>query len=286
MSELTKPNEKLLEYYFEMKQPLSQRTKDKYTNYFKKFQLLMREYKISPPTIDGNIPQLITISKEQFENGTIKAEVIKQFFQLLRPLVSSDKNAIIETINIYSKNTMKHYKNKTKDELNDTSVTYKQLISLLKDKRVTDIDYILFYILINYGVRNLDLIINLQEQNDDENYMLVNAKSIRYVRNNYKTFNQYGTKKISIKNPRFVSIIKRLVGEKKQYLFGKYDETNMSNYINTRFNHYLKTDNRVGEGLIYKLVLQHYSCKNDTKKLISLADSRPHSIAVQTECYE
>ena len=286
MSNLTKPNEKLLEYYFEMKQPLSQRTKDKYTNYFKKFQLLMREYKISPPTIDANIPQLITISKEQFENGTIKAEVIKQFFQLLRPLVASDKNAITETINIYSKNTMKHYKNKTKDELNDTSVTYKQLISLLKDKRVTDIDYILFYILINYGVRNLDLIINLQEQNDDENYFLVNAKSIRYVRNNYKTFNQYGTKKISIKNPRFVSIIKRLVGEKKQYLFGKYDETNMSNYINTRFNHYLKTDNRVGEGLIYKVVNNHFNCKNATKKQVALAESRGHSTEVQSSCYE
>ena len=286
MNNLTKPNEKLLEYYFEMKQPLSQRTKDKYTNYFKKFQQLLREYKISPPTIVDNIPQLITISKEQFENGTIKAEVIKQFFQLLRPLVASNKNAITETINIYSKNTMKHYKNKTVNELKNSNITYKDLTNLLKNKDVSDIDYILFYILINYGVRNLDLIINLQEQNGDENYMLVNAKSIRYVRNNYKTFNQYGTKKISIKNPRFISIIKRLVGEKKQYLFGAYNETNMSNYINTRFNHYLKTDSRIGEGLIYKIVNNHYNCKNATKKQIALADSRGHSVEVQSSCYE
>ena len=54
MSEqLTKPNRLLLEKYFEMND-LKQRTKDKYTNYFKKFQQQLRDYKISPPNIHTN----------------------------------------------------------------------------------------------------------------------------------------------------------------------------------------------------------------------------------------
>jgi hypothetical protein len=297
MSEqLTKPNRLLLEKYFEMND-LKQRTKDKYTNYFKKFQQQLRDYKISPPNIHTNINILIQISNEQFELGNLKAEYIKQFFQLLKPLVK-EKKSVLETVEIYTKLTNNHYKDKTKNELKNADITYKDLTNLLKNKDVSnsqseyddevvsDIDYVLFYILINYGVRNLDLIINLQDDNGNENYMYVNEKSIRYVRNNYKTYKQYGTKKISIKNPRFISIIKQYVADGKKYLFGGYDETNMSNYINTRFNHYLNTDKRINEGLVYKIVINHYSCIGDTKKQIALANSRGHDITTQSTCYE
>jgi len=285
MSEqLTKPNRLLLEKYFEMND-LKQRTKDKYTNYFKKFQQQLRDYKISPPNIHTNINILIQISNEQFELGNLKAEYIKQFFQLLKPLVK-EKKQVLETIEIYTKLTNNHYKDKTKNELKNADITYKDLTNLLKNKDVSDIDYVLFYILINYGVRNLDLIINLQDDNDNENYMYVNEKSVRYVRNNYKTYEQYGTKIINIKNPRFISIIKRLVNENKNFLFGNYDETNMSNYIHTRFNYYLKTPHRIGEGLIYKIVNNHYSCIGDTRKQIALANSRGHDIKTQSYCYE
>ena len=285
MSEqLTKPNRLLLEKYFEMND-LKQRTKDKYTNYFKKFQQQLRDYKISPPNIHTNINILIQISNEQFELGNLKAEYIKQFFQLLKPLVK-EKKQVLETIEIYTKLTNNHYKDKTKNELKNADITYKDLTNLLKNKDVSDIDYVLFYILINYGVRNLDLIINLQDDNDNENYMYVNEKSVRYVRNNYKTYEQYGTKIINIKNPRFISIIKRLVNENKNFLFGNYDETNMSNYIHTRFNYYLKTPHRIGEGLIYKIVNNHYACRGDTRKQIALANSRGHDIKTQSYCYE
>tara|TARA_R110000787_G_scaffold11256_1_gene37599 strand:+ start:123 stop:1085 length:963 start_codon:yes stop_codon:yes gene_type:complete len=304
---LTELNSKLLEKYLELTgNTLSKQTEQKYLNYFKKFQQLLRDYRIFPPNIYNNIDALIHISKEQYELGNLKAETIKQFFQLLRPILNQKNKEINETINIYSKLTANHYKLKTMNELKLLTITYKDLIMLLINEDVKDIDYVLFYILIKYGVRNMDLIINLQEQKDTENYMCVNKllkkvnqksefaslnandnhKSVRYIRNSYKTFNQYGTKTINIEDPRFVSIIKRLKKENKQYLFGGYNKTNMSNYVHTRFNYYLKTHHRINEGLIYKIVNNYFSSIGEVKNQIALADSRGHDIKTQSTFYE
>jgi len=173
--------------------------------------------------------------------------------------------------------------------LSATSLTYKDLKSLLTNKNVSDIDYLLFYILFMYGVRNKDLIISLQ--NTEGNYMIVNNKSIRYVRNDYKTYDKYGTLTISIKNPRFLNIVKKYQEDGKQHLFENnkkmpYNHDDMTNYINSRYNHYLNTEERISEGLIYKIINNYYSQKKDTKKQIAIARSRGHDLATQEKFYE
>ena len=273
---LTELNSKLLEKYLELTgNTLSKQTEQKYLNYFKKFQQLLRDYRIFPPNIYNNIDALIHISKEQYELGNLKAETIKQFFQLLRPILNQKNKEINETINIYSKLTANHYKLKTMNELKLLTITYKDLIMLLINEDVKDIDYVLFYILIKYGVRNMDLIINLQEQKDTENYMCVN-KLLKKVnqKSEFASLNAFD-------NHKSVRYIRN-----KQYLFGGYNKTNMSNYVHTRFNYYLKTHHRINEGLIYKIVNNYFSSIGEVKNQIALADSRGHDIKTQSTFYE
>ena len=278
-------NSNILTEYFNGKRPqLSLPTQTKYINYFIKLEDMLYEYAKSN-NIMKNIKSIIKMLKD----SDLKVETIKQMLQLLNAITPS--KSLKNAIEIYSKKTNDYYKNKTTDTLADTKITYNDLKSLLTRKDIDDNDYVLFYILLNYGVRNMDLVIDLQEHTDTNNYMLVNDKSIRYVRNSYKTFAKYGTLKISIKTPRFVKIIKSYVYSKRQALFinNKKDAVqsdDMTNFINTRFNKYLKSGERISESLTYKIINNHYSKSNDTSKQIKISKSRGHDLNTQAKFYE
>ena len=289
-------NAVVLSKYFGMKKELNQITKDKYMNYFLLVEDLLIHYEsdiiqsnTKSPQNDmlKNIPYMLKMFEEYVSNESLKPEMIKQFLQIIYAVKPSNK--LKTAIGLYTKKTNEYYKDKTQKQLLNTSITYKQLASLLKDKNVEDNDFVLFYLLISYGIRNMDLVISLTGQ--EGNYMLWNDKSIRYVRTDYKTFDKYGMKKIGIKHPRFVKIIKQYIMNGKQYLFvnnknNPYNSDDMTNYINSRFNHYLNTDERISESLIYKIVNNYYAENKDTKSQIKLADNRGHDLATQEKHYE
>jgi len=286
----------VLSKYFGMKKELKQTTMDKYMNYFLLVEDLLIHYESDNMSVKSkspqndilkNIPYILKMFEEYVSNENVKPEMAKQFLQVINTVKPSKK--LKTAIGLYTKKTNEYYKDKTQKQLLNTSITYKQLAAILKDKNVEDNDFVLFYLLISYGVRNMDLVIALTGQ--EGNYMLWNDKSIRYVRTDYKTFDKYGMKKIGIKHPRFVQIIKQYIMNGKQYLFennknNPYQSDDMTNYINSRFNHYLNTDERISEGLIYKIVNSHYAENNDTKSQIKLADHRGHELETQEKYYE
>jgi len=286
MENLHEVNADKLNVYFSQKE-LSPSTKSKYINYFIKVENILTGYDEDKYDIFKNIQLVLKLLSEHVADKKLKVEMVKQFLQIVNKLKPS--KSVENAIAIYTKKTNDYYKNKTKDELSATSLTYKDLKSLLTNKNVSDNDYLLFYLLFSYGVRNKDLIISLQ--NTEGNYMIVNNKSIRYVRNDYKTYDKYGTLTISIKNPRFINIIKKYQEDGKQHLFENnkkmpYNHDDMTNYINSRYNHYLNTEERISEGLIYKIINNYYSQKKDTKKQVAIARSRGHDLATQEKFYE
>jgi hypothetical protein len=128
--------------------------------------------------------------------------------------------------------------------------------------------YIVNYLLINYGVRNLDLNVKIitdkNELNDEENFLFYKNKStIQYIRNDYKTHKTYGQKIYDIKDTRFITAVRKLVEKNVTYLLHtadgrKLDETSLSRRIGTY------TLDGLGEADIFKIIVSEYDKDYDT----------------------
>lgn len=122
--------------------------------------------------------------------------------------------------------------------------------------------YIVNYLLITYGVRNLDLnvtlVTNEAELNDTDNFLFLKNKStIKYIRNNYKTHKTYGEKLYEIRDNRFLTAFKKLIANDVKYLFhtrngDKLDDTSIAHRIDTY------TLDALGEADYFKIIVAEY----------------------------
>jgi hypothetical protein len=250
MESLFIENQNLIKQYFKQREYLSPNTQKKYISYFKKFQTLLEDENNTSNVIGSNIETIIKIANREYTNKRMKSEYLKQFFLLLNRI---NKNIFLsDAIEKYSKLTNHHYTIKRQiDKMGIVSVPI--LFSLLKYSELTDNDYCLFFLLLNYGLDTDDLIINVK--NDSGNYMYLQFQkkdknkiaSVKYILNNKKT--------ITIKSQRFIDTIINHT-EPKLFDFGEYE--NISDYINSRFNHYLNTDEYICEIFVYNLLVDYY----------------------------
>jgi hypothetical protein len=94
--------------------------------------------------------------------------------------------------------------------------TYNNLIQLLQDHYDAERwkQYCILFLLLNYNVRNLDLVgkvvTNGRNRSNTENWFVVRAESVHWIRNKYKTVETYGVKKQVIKNKQFMTAIRHL----------------------------------------------------------------------------
>jgi hypothetical protein len=142
---------------------------------------------------------------------------------------------------------------------------YEYLDQLYNDKKYEQ--YIINFLLINYGVRNKDLdcfITNVQKIIDDEFYSQLNillvfkGSTVKWIRNNYKTYKTYGQKIIIINDGKFYDAIKQLPNN-SWLLNNKGDrisETAIGKHIQRR------TYQDLNEGEIFKIIVK---CKFETK---------------------
>ena len=87
--------------------------------------------------------------------------------------------------------------------------------SLYKEK---DYDaFLVNYLLINFGVRNqdIDLIITIDKEDvrPNDNYLLVQKSTIKYIRYNYKTSETYGAKQNVIRSAKVMRACMELLGD-------------------------------------------------------------------------
>ena len=147
-------------------------------------------------------------------------------------------------------------------------------------------DYIINYLLINYQVRNQDLVfdlVNLKRQTKDEtkNYMWLSPKKVVYIRNVYKTANKYGKKIVTITDPKFLLAVKRVYSCKKR------DEP-CGIFIPTlsQVGYYIQKASykQIGEGAYVKIIINHY--RKDFSKLKEISENRGTSLRILGESYD
>ena len=171
-----------------------------------------------------------------------------------------------------------------KIELNEKLPSYDEvkryMNTLLNEDKFRQ--YIINYLLINYGVRNLDcdvLItkdksVTLKRNNLKENYLYVTPRYIIYQRNNYKTSSVYGRKTYKIVNLSFRHSVNLILGNKNEcrLLFGCLDKTYNEKQIgNIVLN---STFNKIGESSYFKILIKHYQLENNIDMIRFLSSSR------------
>ena len=135
-------------------------------------------------------------------------------------------------------------------------------------------DFVINYLLINYQVRNQDLVFDIvrfkrDTQDTDRNFMWVSNKKVVYTRNQYKTADTYGKKTITITDPKLVVAMKRILAHQK------YDEAKGVFIPNTdQVGYYIKkaTLDQIGEGAYMKIVVNKF--RNNLDKIKEISENR------------
>lgn len=230
-------------------------------------------------------------------------EAIKNTDKAKRPLLNiaivlfkfKDKahNRLITYRDELFKDMNKKQANKNETIIENANTTYDDLIDAL-DRAKKD-DYILFYLLIKYNLRNLDLISRLVintdelEDKDEENYILYEVDTATFYVNNYKTKDSYGAKKFVIDDEKFLKILHNKYEMGDEYLFnnrtGKpYKQNELGKYIKSRFKVYIPLSN-LSQSTIYKILQAKNEKNGDIKALMKMSKNRGHQLMTNLTTY-
>ena len=232
------------------------------TNYFNGYERLRKMFGGKKNVANITQKDIVdAIESSEFHKPTILnvAIVIKQF-----------KNKPVSKLLLYRNKLINEAKKdqpiKNANAIIDANTSYEQLKTALDE--ATGTDYLLFYILMNYNVRNADLIIQP---------ILSKDKST------------YGTKEHIIEDKKFVKILKSVIEDGNEKLFinnmKKLVLSNgMSKYVKQRYNKYIPNSN-LTQATIYKIILQHHEDNGDFKAMRLIADNRGHNPKTQEEEY-
>jgi len=145
---------------------------------------------------------------------------------------------------------------------------YVKFIKTLYDAEQYE-DFVINFLLLNYGVRNQDINVKIIDKKDFNNelvgnYLVVYKTKIVYHRTDYKTFLQYGMKHIEITNKNFINAVTNLPIDK--YLLGGRDTpmniSNLTSYIKS------KTMRALTQREIFKLIINHIKTKPNFIQLL------------------
>ena len=232
-----------------------------------------RQYKILSELLDKDVnttgEKIIVMATKTLDNiNSIQAMlniaiVVKKIYDKPHNLLieQRDKNKAMVEIKTKVANV----------ELSQKLPSYKTLVEYtnkLYDKNKFT-EYVVNYLLINYFVRNQDLLFEIVPRKKDAidknmNYMWLpkHGKKVEYIRNNYKTAETYGKKTIIITDPNFILAIKRINACAKYNLdCGTIIPTD------SQVGYYVKkmTYEELGESSYFKIAVNHF--KDDLQKL-------------------
>ena len=258
---------------------VSDNTKNNYTSYYNR---LLK--KLGTDTVIENSNRVII---DTLNSSEILPNSIKTFITVVIR-IKRNANVNVDSLISYRNGKLSKEINKydsdKKIELNKILPSYdeikKYMNNLLNQDKFRD--YIINYLLINYGVRNLDcdlLIttdksVTLKRYIAKENYLYVTPRYIIYQRNNYKASSVYGRKSYKIVNLSFRNSVNFMLGNKKEcrLLFGcegnTYNEKQIGNIVlNSTFN-------KIGESSYFKILIKHYQLENNIDMIRFLSNSR------------
>lgn len=270
--------QKLNEYDFK-----TSLTKKSYIQQYKRLRNMIN-YDISDTS-----QRLLLQKINEIENINTQQSLINIAIIVRRDLYNYSVDKLIQKRNDNKQFLNNYSKNKNKelqDKLPDFHELNLYMKDLYEDKKYTD--YIINYLLINYFVRNKDLlfeIVNLKKKMIDKtkNYIWLYAKKkqVLYRRNDYKTSNTYGTKEVIITDPDFYIAVLRVYNcQQKNLKCGEFipNENQLGYYIKQA------TYKNLGETNYMKIMIKHY--KNDLQKIKEISNSRGTSIDTIIQSYD
>ena len=294
-------NIKLLNDFLESKTDLQPATKRNYLNTYERLiNILLSKHKRKSLLSLTQKEVLDKVDKLTINNGSTpatynsKIDYLKLYKYLLqfnkKPISKIDKK-IDKYIKINDENKPKTNQNL----INDSNMTFKTLNDLLNS--LDGQAYLIYYILINYNVRNQDLLIEYTDNkkviNDviksklHKNVIYKSKNEYIYIRGDYKTVKIYGVKKHIIFDTKFIEIMNNkpknnalLVNNQEK----PYKNNQISNLIKSIGNKY-EPNSGLTQQLIYKVINNHYEMTNDHKKLLEISSNRAHSLDVQKSHY-
>jgi len=224
---------------------------------------------------DENTEAIEKFLNSNFNKPNQKLDILKIIMVLRIQLNKAvDKLRILRTkYNIQRTDTQETNTDK-KDNLMKYEEFIKKIDELYKNKKY--LQYILNYLILNYGVRNADLLIVLDNKpkNDNKNYLSIIKNKVYYIRNNYKTVSTYGKQTHEIIDPKFKKAVKELKKEiKKDYTIFNKPLDEIKQISNT-----LKRLLILSEGDAFKMLIDNFYKLKDTEKINELSKTRGTAI--------
>ena len=287
MEVLNEQNTQLLQSYVD-KRELKQTTINNYKFVFTKIQNALTNHNIKDNTIKYLVKDL--------NKSNLPKTTINKFYSIYKNMITDKDKALLDLETIKNKKVIDmDTKERTKTQTKETIVSYQDLVNLLK--KLNGMDYMLLYLLTEYGVRNMDLIIDytndknvingVEKGNIEKNIMYFKGNKLFYTRNDYKTKDKYGVLTYEIKDKKFKSIMKEL--EVDNFVFedrngNPYDTSTIGNLIKRTFNKFIQGSN-LSESKIYKIMIDNHNVLENQDRIIELAQSRGHDLNTQEKYY-
>mgnify|MGYP003647017806 CR=1 FL=1 len=236
----------------------------------------LREQKLADKTIKIHAAK-VNLYKEKYGNVGYDLEFI---------LSNIDKEPTISMRKSMAGSISKYIKYKGKDSKKLSEYVYKQTeqFQVDKDKRMGETkhqlpslkdikdemtalyerqdwrSFVILYLMVNYQVRNMDLVATVvnskRDTNPTENFFIVGKGQVTYIRNKYKTSDTFGTKTHIIKNAKFMNAINQI-----GYVL------NPVNNVDRVIKKATANIGRITEGTITKIVLLENNNINGLKKV-------------------
>ena len=151
-------------------------------------------------------------------------------------------------------------------------------------------EYVINYLMIKFGVRNMDVDVEIvsdkSKVNDIDNFLLITKKYISFIVNRYKTRDTYGNKKMKIEVKPFISAVKHLYDECEDdvcYLLINPDTKQLVKDKNKFILN--RTHKKLGEGLYFKIVVSNYISQGKISSAKLLGKTRGTDINTIIEDY-
>jgi hypothetical protein len=262
-------------------------------NYVSKYNTLKALFKTELKDVSQE--KVIEVLKDEYPN-IHSQQGFMNIFVLIRKLY----NMPINELESYRKNNREELKQviiENNKVLVETLPEYENLLGYLNElyRQKEWRAYIINYLLIHCQTRNQDLIADIvtkvaDGKDPNKNFLVFQAKlkTVTFIRNVYKTahivksdgdITGYGPISIKIKNPLLAEAVKQLLaagGEGNNQLI---PNTNTLAYTIKKY-----TYKGLGEGLIFKIVVNHF--RSDVDMLQQIAMNRGTAVSTILENYD
>lgn len=259
------------------KPDLNAKTLVNYRNLYKRLKEIVGDKDITSLSQDEVIKAVNDVKGKKGEPATPSVKtsllslalVLREAFELD---VGELKKAILKSRDDVKTHTVEVNNVLIKDELPSVKELTSHLEGLYTAEKWRP--YIMNWLMINLGVRNKDLNLEIvdkkakEELDPKKNYLIVNGKtSIDYERGDFKTVKKFGDMENTITNKKFINAVRHVMdieGDNKYLLSLGHNqeiaETSLNKWVSKH------TLNGMGQGKIFKAVIAN-ATKKKTEKL-------------------